>query len=64
MFSREHVKFKPTADAAIADENMRAYFSYSFWELATYDQPAQVNFILKLTGKKKINYVGYSQGTT
>ena len=60
MYSREHVKYKPTPDAQIETENMRAYFSYSFWELATYDVPANVNFILKLTGKKKINYVGYS----
>ncbi|XP_044610642.1 lipase member M isoform X1 [Equus asinus] len=33
-------------------------------EMARFDLPAVVNFILQKTGQEKIYYVGYSQGTT
>jgi pimeloyl-ACP methyl ester carboxylesterase len=29
-----------------------------------YDVPAQINFVLKKTGKEKLSYIGHSQGTT
>lgn len=40
------------------------YWDYSFHEMAKYDVPANINFILEKTGHSKINYVGHSQGTT
>ena len=46
-------------------------FSYNFVfspcsydEMARFDLPAVINFILQKTGQEKIYYVGYSQGTT
>ncbi|MEJ1276464.1 hypothetical protein NN561_007368 [Cricetulus griseus] len=36
----------------------------SYDEMARFDLPAVINFILQKTGQKKIYYVGYSQGTT
>lgn len=36
----------------------------SFDEMARFDLPAVINFILQKTGQEKIYYVGYSQGTT
>ena len=38
--------------------------SCSYDEMARFDLPAVINFILQKTGQKKIYYVGYSQGTT
>ena len=40
------------------------YVSCSLDEMAKYDLPAMVDFILKTTGHKQISYVGHSQGTT
>lgn len=37
---------------------------YSYDEMARFDLPAVINFILQRTGQEKVYYVGYSQGTT
>ena len=39
-------------------------FSCSFDEMAKYDLPATIDFILKKTGQDQLRYVGHSQGTT
>lgn len=38
------------------------FFSFSFDEMAKYDLPACINYILKETNATQINYVGHSQG--
>ena len=40
------------------------WFDFSFYEMGMYDAPAQIDEVLKITGKQKISYVGYSQGTS
>ncbi|XP_034993660.1 putative lysosomal acid lipase/cholesteryl ester hydrolase [Zootoca vivipara] len=40
------------------------FWRFSFDEMAKYDLPASINFILRKTGQEKIFYVGHSQGTT
>ncbi|XP_077786598.1 putative lysosomal acid lipase/cholesteryl ester hydrolase isoform X1 [Podarcis muralis] len=40
------------------------FWQFSFDEMAKYDLPASINFILRKTGQEKIFYVGHSQGTT
>ncbi|XP_019594074.2 lipase member M [Rhinolophus sinicus] len=40
------------------------FWAFSFDEMARFDLPAVINFILQKTGQEKIYYVGYSQGTT
>nr|XP_056706187.1 putative lysosomal acid lipase/cholesteryl ester hydrolase isoform X2 [Euleptes europaea] len=40
------------------------FWAFSFDEMAKYDVPASVNFILDKTGQKRIYYVGHSEGTT
>nr|XP_020634261.1 putative lysosomal acid lipase/cholesteryl ester hydrolase [Pogona vitticeps] len=41
-----------------------AFWKFSYDEMAKYDLPASINFILDKTGQKQIFYVGHSQGTT
>ncbi|XP_045658258.1 gastric triacylglycerol lipase isoform X2 [Ursus americanus] len=40
------------------------FWAFSFDEMAKYDLPATIDFILKKTGQDKLHYVGHSQGTT
>ncbi|XP_065085053.1 lipase 3-like [Ochlerotatus camptorhynchus] len=53
MFSRGHLSLDP---------NRNAYWDYSYHEIGAYDLPAMVDYILFLTGKQKLHYVGHSQG--
>uniref|UniRef100_A0A8B9PHT0 Lipase n=1 Tax=Apteryx owenii TaxID=8824 RepID=A0A8B9PHT0_APTOW len=40
------------------------FWDFSFHEMAMYDLPAMIDFVLQKTGQKQIYYVGYSQGST
>ena len=53
-YSRRHVSLTP---------DDKRFWEFSFDEMAKYDVPATVDFVLKATGKKKLDYVGHSQGT-
>ncbi|XP_062989010.1 lipase member M-like [Elgaria multicarinata webbii] len=44
--------------------NQEEFWAFSFDEMAKYDLPAVLNFILQKTGQQQLYYVGYSQGTT
>ena len=57
QFSQEHEYLDVIADEA-------TYWDFSFPELAQYDLTAMLTTISEETGDKKINYVGYSLGTT
>ena len=35
----------------------------SWDEMARYDVPAMLNYILRITGNEKLYYIGHSQGT-
>ncbi|XP_074731766.1 lipase member M-like [Strix uralensis] len=54
-WSRKHKKF---------EFHHQEYSSYSFHEMAMYDLPAMINYILQKTGQEQLYYVAYSQGTT
>jgi len=41
-----------------------AHLHCSFHEMAVYDLPATINYILQKTGQEQLYYVAYSQGTT
>ncbi len=47
----------------MAQYDLNKNFPFSFDEMAQYDLPAMVNYILKETGYDQIYYVGHSQGT-
>ncbi|XP_028368798.1 lysosomal acid lipase/cholesteryl ester hydrolase-like isoform X2 [Phyllostomus discolor] len=40
------------------------YWAFSFHEMAIYDLPASINYVLNKTSQKQVYYVGHSQGTT
>ncbi|XP_038599742.1 lysosomal acid lipase/cholesteryl ester hydrolase isoform X2 [Tachyglossus aculeatus] len=40
------------------------FWAFSYDEMARYDLPAVINFILNKTGQEQVYYVGHSQGTT
>ncbi|XP_057592415.1 lysosomal acid lipase/cholesteryl ester hydrolase isoform X2 [Hippopotamus amphibius kiboko] len=40
------------------------FWAFSYDEMANYDLPASINFILNKTGQAQVYYVGHSQGTT
>lgn len=39
------------------------FWDHSFYEMALYDLPAQINYVLDLTENEKVHYVGHSMGT-
>uniref|UniRef100_A0A8C6ZJ71 Lipase n=1 Tax=Nothoprocta perdicaria TaxID=30464 RepID=A0A8C6ZJ71_NOTPE len=40
------------------------FWDFSFHEMAIYDLPAMINFILQKTGQQKLYYIGHSQGSS
>ncbi|XP_006121514.2 lysosomal acid lipase/cholesteryl ester hydrolase-like [Pelodiscus sinensis] len=42
----------------------KKFWAFSFDEMAKYDLPAVIDFIVKKTGQEQLYYVGHSQGTT
>ncbi|XP_055316816.1 lipase 3-like [Sitodiplosis mosellana] len=52
-FSRNHTTLDP---------DKSRFWSFSFHEIAIYDLPAQIDFILAQTNRTQLIYVGHSQG--
>lgn len=55
-YSRNHTRLNPNKDAK--------FWNFGFHEIGTYDLPAIVDFILHLTKKSYIYYVGQTQSTS
>jgi pimeloyl-ACP methyl ester carboxylesterase len=45
------------------DPNHKDFWKFSYDEMAEYDLPAMIDFVLQLTKKSQLHYVGHSQGT-
>ncbi|XP_043836180.1 LOW QUALITY PROTEIN: lipase member K-like [Dromiciops gliroides] len=54
-WSRRHVSLSPDSEE---------FWAFSFDEMANYDLPATIDFIVKKTRQKQLYYLGHSQGTT
>ncbi|XP_049881145.1 lipase 1-like [Pectinophora gossypiella] len=54
-YSKRHVTLSP---------NQSEFFNFSWDEMGRYDLPATIDYILSVTERKKMSYVGHSQGTT
>ena len=52
-YSRGHRKYT---------DSDRAYWRFSFDQMAQFDGPAVVDYVRNVTGRKTVGYVGYSQG--
>ncbi|XP_055715506.1 lipase 3-like [Phlebotomus papatasi] len=53
--SRRHVSLSPESED---------FWNFSWHEIAMFDLPAMIDYVLKHTGQKKLHYIGFSQGTT
>lgn len=54
-YSRKHCNIDP---------NTNEYWQFTWDEMAKYDLPTSLNFVLEHTGAEKIFYVGHSMGST
>lgn len=55
LYSRDHVKLNPDDPA-----DQEAFFDYSFYEMAKYDEPAMIDYVLNITGETTLSYVAHS----
>ena len=53
VYSRHNTHLDPVKDYT-------QFFDYSFYELGKFDAPAQINYVLRQTGKSKLSYIGHS----
>ncbi|KAF2365993.1 AB-hydrolase lipase domain [Trinorchestia longiramus] len=40
------------------------YWNFSWDQIAAFDVPAEIDYVLNVTGQEQVNYVGFSMGTT
>lgn len=50
-YSGKHTRLRPSEDE---------YWNFSLDEMARFDVPAMVDYVLKVTGREKLAYVGFS----
>lgn len=55
-YSRAHTTMDPDIN--------QEYWNFSWEEIGTKDLPAMIDYALRVTGKKRLHYIGHSQGTT
>ncbi|KAL7294167.1 hypothetical protein TKK_0012190 [Trichogramma kaykai] len=55
IYSRYHESMSP---------DRREFWEFDWHEMGLYDLPASIDYVLKQTNRKKLMYVGFSQGTT
>jgi pimeloyl-ACP methyl ester carboxylesterase len=55
-YSRRHTTYNPDTD--------QAFWDFSWQEMASFDVPAQVEYVLERSGYERLVYIGHSQGTT
>ncbi|CAI2370347.1 unnamed protein product [Moneuplotes crassus] len=58
-YSREHENLNPDYSA-----DKEKFWDFSFAEMAKYDVPSNIDYILKETGKSKLGVMAHSQGCT
>ncbi|CDW52617.1 Abhydro lipase and Abhydrolase 1 domain containin g protein [Trichuris trichiura] len=52
-YSKQHISLNPT---------MKRFWRFTFDQMAIYDLPAMVDYVLDFTNHSSLHYVGYSQG--
>lgn len=56
--SREHVRLSPNGP------KQKEYWSFSWHQIGVFDLTASIDYVLNETKYEKLNYIGFSQGTT
>lgn len=56
--SRTHVRLSATGF------KQKKYWQFSWHEIGYFDLPAMIDHVLSKTNQQKLNYIGFSQGTT
>ena len=46
------------------DTQSKEFWDFDWEEMGIYDVPAEIDFILNLTGHSNLTYIGHSQGST
>lgn len=59
-YSRRHVKFHPDG----WQWQRKRFWAFSWHEIGVFDLPAMIDYVLRITEKPKLHYIGHSQGTT
>ncbi|XP_048005213.1 lipase 3-like [Leguminivora glycinivorella] len=54
-YSRQHAYINPTSPK---------FWKFSWDEIGDVDLPAMIDYVLAMTGRNKLHYIGHSQGTT
>ncbi|CAL4123766.1 unnamed protein product, partial [Meganyctiphanes norvegica] len=54
-YSRNHTKLSPES---------KEFWEFSWYEMGVYDLPASIDYVLEKTNAQKLDYIGYSMGTT
>lgn len=57
-FSRKHVSLNPDA------RFNSTFWDFSWDEIGNFDLPAMIDYVLEYTGRSRLHYIGFSQGTT
>jgi lysosomal acid lipase/cholesteryl ester hydrolase len=55
-YSRTHEKYDP--------DSSLEFWNFSFIEMAMFDLPQSVDYVLEQTGRQNLTYVAHSMGTT
>jgi len=60
-YSREHIVLDP--DSKDETERKR-FFDFTWQEMAEFDLPSSIDFVLTYTKQEKLSFLGHSSGTT
>jgi len=55
IYSRKHEKLNPDDP-----KDEKAFFDYSFFDMAKYDEPAMIDYVLKTTEHETLSYIAHS----
>ncbi|XP_019894207.1 lipase 3 [Musca domestica] len=55
VYSQRHTSLSPFS---------KEFWAFSLDEIAQIDLPTEIEYVLGVTGQPRLNYIGYSQGTT
>lgn len=57
-YSRKHTTLDPNS------RKDKQFWDFSWDEIGNLDLPAMIDYVLQQTGKSRLHYIGFSQGTT